>query len=149
MTTDIDDGGCQMRNSSVVCSNRGSCICGQCLCNLNQHGEQVPLSKEQPHSIIVSRTLAHAQFSIQVYSGTYCECDDGNCPIGENGLVCSGQGSCKCSKCVCASGFVGDSCGCSTDEATKFKQFEPPSIHCGGILNGDCGVLVMNAGQMP
>ncbi|KAK1880467.1 Integrin beta-8, partial [Dissostichus eleginoides] len=76
---------CRADGSDMDCSGRGVCDCGRCLCDETRLGT--------------------------VY-GKYCERDDFSCPYegglicgatcqSANGLICSGQGSCVCGKCVC------------------------------------------------
>ena len=62
-----------------MCSNRGSCLCGQCVCEIQQNPED------------------------RVY-GQFCECDNFNCPRGSDNAVCGGisQGICECGQCVCS-----------------------------------------------
>ena len=53
-------------NSTVECSDRGSCQCGKCVC----------------HKMASNRK--------RFYTGTYCECDDYSCP-NYNGSLCGGK----------------------------------------------------------
>ncbi|XP_069504157.1 integrin beta-1 isoform X1 [Ambystoma mexicanum] len=86
------DAYCRKANSSEICSNNGECICGQCVCK--------------------KREIAN-----EVYSGTYCECDNFNCDRS-NGLICGGNGVCKCRVCECFPNFTGNACDCSLDQAS-------------------------------
>uniref|UniRef100_A0AAV2K6D0 Integrin beta n=1 Tax=Knipowitschia caucasica TaxID=637954 RepID=A0AAV2K6D0_KNICA len=78
---------CQSPGSELVCSGRGVCECGRCVCDQSRLGT--------------------------VY-GKYCEKDDFSCPYfrglmcGGNGVciladgsLCSGLGECVCGRCVC------------------------------------------------
>lgn len=58
-----DDVNCIQQENSAVCSGRGDCLCGQCVCRSNEFG--------------------------QVW-GKYCECDDFNC-LRFKGALCSGE----------------------------------------------------------
>ncbi|KAM5157108.1 integrin beta-1 [Mantella aurantiaca] len=86
------DAQCRKENSSEICSNNGDCICGQCVCK----------KRENPN---------------EVYSGKYCDCDNFNCDRS-NGLICGGNGVCKCRVCECFPNFSGSACDCSEDKST-------------------------------
>ncbi|XP_022083289.1 integrin beta-1-like [Acanthaster planci] len=82
--------------SSVVCSGRGECICGECVCFERQNANEI-------------------------ISGRHCECDNFSCER-HNSELCGGldRGECVCdekrrrSACKCRPGYVGNACGCST-----------------------------------
>ncbi|XP_055517453.1 integrin beta-8 isoform X3 [Leucoraja erinacea] len=78
--------GCQQCKDQPVCSNRGICNCGNCLCYQTKLG--------------------------RVY-GKYCELDDFSCPYHQ-GQLCAGNGECKGGECQCYSGWQGESCNCSS-----------------------------------
>jgi len=66
-------------NGTVLCSNRGNCVCGECECHTRQNiGE--------------------------VITGKYCECDTFSCNRDINGLSCGGpqRGYCCDGECHCA-----------------------------------------------
>ncbi|XP_073485974.1 integrin beta-1-A-like isoform X2 [Aquarana catesbeiana] len=86
------DAQCRKENSSEICSNNGDCICGQCVCK----------KRENPK---------------EVYSGKYCECDNFNCDRSD-GLICGGNGVCKCRVCECFPNYSGSACDCSEDTLT-------------------------------
>lgn len=75
---------CQSEGSDQVCSGRGVCECGRCVCDQSRLG--------------------------LVY-GKYCEKDDFSCPY-YRGLMCGGRGECVLSECVCKSEWSGESCEC-------------------------------------
>ncbi|CAM9288231.1 integrin beta-1-like isoform X2 [Lampetra fluviatilis] len=74
-------------SSSVVCSGRGDCVCGECVChkrdNANEH-----------------------------VFGNLCECDDFSCDRAA-GKICGGNGICDCGHCVCFPNFTGNACDCA------------------------------------
>ncbi|XP_075687312.1 integrin beta-2 [Rhinoderma darwinii] len=82
---------CRKDNNSAVCSGAGECICGQCICHINDD-------------------------SSKKIFGTYCECNNWGCEMFENKL-CAGEGTCFCGVCTCNADFDGTACQCkrSTD----------------------------------
>uniref|UniRef100_A0A4W3HUB4 Integrin beta n=1 Tax=Callorhinchus milii TaxID=7868 RepID=A0A4W3HUB4_CALMI len=77
---------CAPSRGEPFCSDRGECICGQCVCHRSDLGR---------------------------ISGTFCECDDFSCGHFK-GQLCSGNGACQCGECSCAQGWTGDLCNCSS-----------------------------------
>nr|XP_033774857.1 integrin beta-3 [Geotrypetes seraphini] len=77
---------CSPREGSPICSQRGECICGQCVCHNSDFGK---------------------------VWGKFCECDDFSCPRFK-GEMCSGHGQCNCGDCSCESDWTGDYCNCTT-----------------------------------
>ncbi|XP_075803400.1 integrin beta-8 isoform X2 [Microtus pennsylvanicus] len=75
---------CKLQEDQPVCSGRGVCVCGKCLCDKTKLG--------------------------RVY-GRYCEKDDFSCPY-HHGNVCAGHGECEGGRCQCFSGWEGDRCQC-------------------------------------
>ena len=80
---------CKPQEDQPVCSGRGVCICGKCLCHKTKLG--------------------------RVY-GQYCEKDDFSCPY-LHGDVCAGHGECEGGRCQCFSGWEGDRCQCPSASA--------------------------------
>ncbi|KAK3862713.1 hypothetical protein Pcinc_031448 [Petrolisthes cinctipes] len=74
---------CINPNDGKICSGRGACSCGTCICGGNDP---------------------------DVY-GTYCNCNLRNCKSG-TGVVCSGHGKCQCNNCTCDPGYKGTKCEC-------------------------------------
>uniref|UniRef100_A0A7M4FWU0 Integrin beta n=1 Tax=Crocodylus porosus TaxID=8502 RepID=A0A7M4FWU0_CROPO len=77
---------CSPQEGQPLCSQRGECICGQCVCHSNDFGK---------------------------VTGKYCECDDFSC-VRFKGEMCSGHGQCSCGDCLCDSDWTGDYCNCTT-----------------------------------
>ncbi|KAK9530354.1 hypothetical protein VZT92_011860 [Zoarces viviparus] len=70
---------------SAICSGRGDCVCGQCVCHSSDFGK---------------------------VWGKLCECDDFNC-LRYKGELCSGHGVCNCGFCQCDPDWQGENCNCS------------------------------------
>ncbi|XP_068119817.1 integrin beta-3 [Hyperolius riggenbachi] len=77
---------CIQKDKNTVCSRRGECVCGQCVCHASDFGK---------------------------VWGKYCECDDFSCHR-HKGEMCSGHGQCNCGDCICDSDWTGDYCNCTT-----------------------------------
>ncbi|KAM9494586.1 integrin beta-8 isoform 2-T2 [Clarias gariepinus] len=75
---------CQDVKSGLMCSGRGTCVCGACVCDRSKLGT--------------------------IY-GQFCEKDDFSCP-NERGVMCGGHGQCVSGECLCQPGWTGESCGC-------------------------------------
>ncbi|XP_026088080.1 integrin beta-8 isoform X2 [Carassius auratus] len=75
---------CRADRSEPVCSGRGVCRCGTCVCDSSRLGN--------------------------IY-GKFCEMDDFSCPYVK-GLVCGGHGQCVSGECVCLPGWTGETCDC-------------------------------------
>ncbi|CAI9609877.1 unnamed protein product [Staurois parvus] len=104
------DAQCRKENSSEICSNNGDCICGQCICK----------KRENPN---------------ELYSGKYCECDNFSCDRS-NGLICGGNGVCKCRVCECFFNFSGSACDCTEDTSTCMAS---NGQLCNGRGTCECG----------
>ncbi|XP_066442609.1 integrin beta-3-like [Eleutherodactylus coqui] len=77
---------CTQSEKGSICSRRGECVCGQCVCHNNDFGK---------------------------VWGKFCECDDFSC-LRFKGEMCSGHGQCNCGDCICESDWTGDYCNCTT-----------------------------------
>ncbi|XP_067865176.1 integrin beta-8 isoform X2 [Heterodontus francisci] len=77
---------CRQYKEQPVCSNRGICNCGKCICYQTKLG--------------------------RVF-GKYCELDDFSCPYHQ-GRLCAGNGDCKGGECQCYAGWEGENCNCSS-----------------------------------
>ncbi|KAJ8282574.1 hypothetical protein COCON_G00050930 [Conger conger] len=87
-SADQSDAPCRNGEGSPVCSGRGSCECGQCICQ----------TRSDPTELI---------------AGQFCECDNFSCDY-HNGRICGGNGRCTCGHCDCHEGFAGKACECTT-----------------------------------
>ncbi|XP_072296639.1 integrin beta-1-like [Eucyclogobius newberryi] len=108
-TEDLD-ANCRKDNGTDICSNNGDCVCGTCECK----------KRENP---------------AEVYSGTYCECDNFNCDRSNNKL-CGGHGRCECRRCICEANYTGSACDCSLDQTSCLAK---NGQICNGRGTCECG----------
>ncbi|XP_030629436.1 integrin beta-3b [Chanos chanos] len=94
----------------VVCSGRGDCVCGQCVCHNNDFGK---------------------------VWGTTCDCDDFSC-LRYKGELCSGHGTCYCGFCRCFPDWKGENCNCSTRTDTCMSSIGLLCSGRGQCVCGSC-----------
>uniref|UniRef100_A0AAR2KTM6 Integrin beta n=1 Tax=Pygocentrus nattereri TaxID=42514 RepID=A0AAR2KTM6_PYGNA len=104
-----DQGTCSGPNK-VVCSGRGDCVCGQCVCHNNDFGK---------------------------VWGKRCECDDFSC-LRYKGELCSGHGTCSCGFCQCDPDWSGENCNCSTRTDTCMSSMGLLCSGRGQCVCGSC-----------
>ncbi|XP_071812229.1 integrin beta-1-like isoform X2 [Apostichopus japonicus] len=123
-TLEDSDKLCKAGNSTIICSGRGSCVCGDCVC----------FPRPNPEEVV---------------KGTFCECDNFSCDR-HRGQLCGGEehGTCVCdeasrkSKCQCKAGWSGPSCACSTTTDTCIAA---NGETCNGYGECVCGACICNA----
>uniref|UniRef100_A0A8D2NK81 Integrin beta-like protein 1 n=1 Tax=Zonotrichia albicollis TaxID=44394 RepID=A0A8D2NK81_ZONAL len=98
-----------------LCSDRGRCECGVCICQVTEAGK---------------------------YYGPLCECHDWVCETYD-GKICAGHGKCDCGKCKCDEGWYGEACQYPTTcNLTRKKSNEmcknSQDIICSGAGHGKC-----------
>ncbi|NXF33725.1 ITB3 protein, partial [Nyctibius bracteatus] len=101
---------CSPRPGQPLCSQRGECICGQCVCHSSDFGK---------------------------VTGKYCECDDFSC-VRFKGQMCSGHGQCSCGDCLCDSDWTGDNCNCTTRTDTCMSSNGLVCSGHGSCVCGKC-----------
>ncbi|XP_010217957.1 PREDICTED: integrin beta-like protein 1, partial [Tinamus guttatus] len=99
-----------------LCSGRGACDCGVCICQVTEAGK---------------------------YYGPLCECHDWVCE-SYDGKTCAGHGKCDCGKCKCDDGWYGEACQYPTTcNLTRKKSNEmcknSQDIICSGAGTCQCG----------
>ncbi|KAK7122613.1 hypothetical protein R3I94_019657 [Phoxinus phoxinus] len=94
----------------VICSSRGDCVCGQCVCHNNDFGK---------------------------VWGKRCECDDFSC-LRYKGELCSGHGTCSCGFCQCDPDWKGENCNCSTRTDTCMSSLGLLCSGRGQCVCGSC-----------
>ncbi|KAM9483980.1 integrin beta-like protein 1 [Salvelinus alpinus] len=98
-----------------ICSNRGTCICGECTCyDVDPSGDWGDIH------------------------GDTCECDERSCHATYDRYsddFCSGHGQCNCGRCDCKEGWMGKKCehplSCSLSLESSLKK-------CKGTSNMPC-----------
>uniref|UniRef100_A0A8C9TLK6 Integrin beta n=1 Tax=Scleropages formosus TaxID=113540 RepID=A0A8C9TLK6_SCLFO len=105
---------CRRDNSSEVCSGRGDCVCGECVCHRPRRNPE------------------------HTYYGKFCQCDNFHCDQYQ-GRLCGGRGRCDCGVCQCSLGFGGSACECPLSTATCLA---PDGLLCSGRGHCVCGACV-------
>uniref|UniRef100_A0A3P8ZWV9 Integrin beta-like protein 1 n=1 Tax=Esox lucius TaxID=8010 RepID=A0A3P8ZWV9_ESOLU len=100
----------------LICSGRGECNCGACVCQVAEPGN---------------------------YYGPRCECHDWVCATYD-GKTCGGHGECYCGKCECDEGRYGEACQYQEDcNLTRKKSKElcrnPQGVVCSNAGSCQCG----------
>lgn len=134
---------------SPQCNNRGTRVCGLCLCQEPYSGDTCRTNDDycrpKPQDPVCSgRGICDNNFCVcnkhqdnsQNYFGQYCECSNSDCPWF-NGRLCGGRGSCECGQCVCDEGWTGDACACTMDSAPCMADNQ---MICNGHGFCECGV---------
>ncbi|XP_035802869.2 integrin beta-1-like [Amphiprion ocellaris] len=105
---------CRRGNASEVCSGRGECVCGRCVCGK---------SSKKPN-----------------YYGQFCECSDFGCDQ-YRGMQCGGEGRgrCVCGECKCLPAFRGRACECPLSLESCLSQ---DGQICGGRGDCHCGTCI-------
>ncbi|XP_036935724.1 integrin beta-1-like isoform X1 [Acanthopagrus latus] len=108
---------CRRDNASEVCSGRGECVCGKCVCRK---------SGKKP---------------IHAYYGEFCECSDFSCDQ-YRGQQCGGHGRCVCGACKCYPEFHGQACECPLSSESCLSQDKQicsgrGDCHCGACICHD------------
>ncbi|KAM6936119.1 uncharacterized protein PEZ65_006340 isoform 2-T3 [Lycodopsis pacificus] len=87
---------CRSGPKAPVCSGRGKCEEGFCMCDVRMIPEER-------------------------YSGQYCECNNFDCPY-HNGRICGGHGRCECGRCRCDDDWTGEDCICTMESASCLSK---------------------------
>ncbi|XP_032222767.2 integrin beta-1-A isoform X2 [Nematostella vectensis] len=106
-------------STAQVCSGRGVCDCGECICT-------------------ESKTKG------EIIYGKYCECTNMDCPRDPgSGLPCGGpeHGICDCGTCNCTGNWTGPDCMCTKSNETCIRN----GVLCSGRGTCECGQCVCNA----
>jgi hypothetical protein len=115
--------GCRANLLDPVCSGRGTCVCGECMCD----------------------SVDQSDGSVR-YHGDYCQHDPTDCPVGrdDSGLLtpCSSRGSCVDGVCECNGHFTGVSCECTSNITSCINPSDPDSGVCSGEGRCVCGLCL-------
>ncbi|XP_049585525.1 integrin beta-1-like [Syngnathus scovelli] len=109
-STGRDEQFCRAEPNAPLCSGRGTCEEGNCVC----HRRENP--KER-------------------YTGMFCECSNFDCPY-HNNSICGGHGKCECGRCICDNDWTGEDCSCSIDTTSCVAS---NGQLCNGRGMCDCG----------
>ncbi|KAJ8971763.1 hypothetical protein NQ317_004693, partial [Molorchus minor] len=158
---------------SSECNKNGDMECGICKCDSGRFGkncecdsassisEDVTNCKMDGESEICSggflgnlTVLENAnvesvyvmlgQLLMKKIYGPFCQCNNYSCKR-ENGVLCSGKGTCDCGDCKCYAGYIGDACQCPDSNITCVAPGS--NSICSGFGRCDCGQCKCNVGD--
>ncbi|KAL3282739.1 hypothetical protein HHI36_005908 [Cryptolaemus montrouzieri] len=156
----LNETNCIQMPGDPVCSGLGTCKCGKCECFSRPNSEQKISGKycqcdnyscNREHGLLCAgrgkcscgRCLCNAG-----WSGSACECPDGNSTCIREGHsddgVCSGRGTCKCGKCECSeselyTGKYCEDCPTCMDRCNEVRDcVECKVFRTGTLKGGDC-----------
>ncbi|XP_027878152.1 integrin beta-like protein 1 isoform X2 [Xiphophorus couchianus] len=140
-----------------ICSGRGKCDCGICMCEATGPGKFYGPRCECHDWVCATHNGQICNGTCQcgscvcdqnddkgLVTGRVCECDDGECLDEDTGEVCGGHGQCYCGNCYCAAGWHGDKCEFQCDInpwESKRKCTSPDGKICsnrGTCVCGEC-----------
>uniref|UniRef100_A0A671NI10 Integrin beta-like protein 1 n=1 Tax=Sinocyclocheilus anshuiensis TaxID=1608454 RepID=A0A671NI10_9TELE len=141
----------------LICSGRGECECGICICQVTEPGTFYGPRCECHDWICPTydgktcggtchcgSCMCHNPDGKGLISGRYCECDDSECLDEDSGEVCGGHGKCYCGNCYCSAGWHGDKCEFQCDISpweSKRRCTSPDGKICsnrGTCVCGEC-----------
>uniref|UniRef100_A0A3B4FZI4 Integrin beta-like protein 1 n=1 Tax=Pundamilia nyererei TaxID=303518 RepID=A0A3B4FZI4_9CICH len=106
-----------------ICSGRGKCNCGICICEAIEPGKFFGPRCECHDWVCATYNgktcngtchcgscMCDNEDNRGMVTGRFCECDDSECLDEETGEICGGHGQCYCGNCYCAAGWHGDKC---------------------------------------
>ncbi|XP_010891643.1 integrin beta-7 isoform X2 [Esox lucius] len=104
-------------SAAQLCSGRGSCVCGQCLCWGSRRGQfcQCDDTSCNRHNNIICGGNGKCDCGscecFHNYTGPACECSTltDQCQTSNDGVCCH-HGQCECNRCKCHPGFFGKHC---------------------------------------
>ena len=102
---------CRPPTGGPLCSGRGVCECGECVC---EEGEG----------------------DMRIY-GSVCQCDNMSCDRDRTGALCGSHGLCDCGTCQCEAGWSGPACDC--DQSVSQCLGEEEKL-CSGHGECECGL---------
>ncbi|KAL1375620.1 hypothetical protein pipiens_004614 [Culex pipiens pipiens] len=119
-----------------VCSDRGECFCGQCLCNPGFEGQHCECSECTPiFGLICSNHGVCDCGACQCHdgwSGEECDCstDQGTCKVPHKEELCSGRGDCVCGKCTCSESYFGPYCEATAGAESELCSYYEDCARC-------------------
>uniref|UniRef100_A0A3P8S111 Integrin beta-like protein 1 n=1 Tax=Amphiprion percula TaxID=161767 RepID=A0A3P8S111_AMPPE len=140
-----------------ICSGRGKCDCGICICEATEPGKfygprcechdwvcGTYNGKTCNGTCHCGSCMCENSDGRGLVTGRFCECDDSECLDEDTGEVCGGHGQCYCGNCYCAAGWHGDKCEFQCDISpweSKRRCTSPDGKICsnrGTCVCGEC-----------
>ncbi|XP_058450991.1 integrin beta-nu isoform X1 [Malaya genurostris] len=119
-----------------ICSDRGECICGQCLCNPGFEGPHCECSQCIPISGVICSNHGECDCGAcncqNGWAGDECDCstDQGTCKAPHKEELCSGQGECSCGRCLCSESYFGPYCEAMAGSESELCSYYDDCVRC-------------------
>lgn len=135
----IDESLANVTTYGPVCSETGTCICGQCHCYKGKTGQFCECVDCPRYGGLECGGADRAYCDCgecvcqNGWTGPRCDCSpakDKCYPPNNSESLCSGNGDCKCGGCKCDFGFTGDFCESKSGEDSALCLFYEPCVKC-------------------
>ncbi|XP_058062590.1 integrin beta-nu [Anopheles bellator] len=124
--------------SGPVCSDRGECVCGQCICNPGYTGDHCECTNCTIMNGMVCGGADHGVCACgkcscyDSWRGDNCECstETSTCKAPLSSALCSNHGFCDCGRCNCNETFFGQYCETKVGEQSTLCSHYEECVRC-------------------
>ncbi|XP_062706548.1 integrin beta-nu [Aedes albopictus] len=119
-----------------ICSDKGECLCGQCICNPGFDGRHCECRECMPLFGMICSDHGECDCGAckchEGWSGEECDCstDEATCKAPHKDQICSGRGECMCGKCNCDETYFGPYCEVTAGSESELCSFYEECVRC-------------------